>query len=71
MECDIFILSTEFQTVVEDLKIVEDLFDFSKLDKIHDIFRNKIKKLVDKFKFDSWKYLERWIYLSTESNIFN
>ena len=53
MDCDSFVLSIETQNIINDLKNLEDLFDFSNLDKNHELFSNKNKKVVGKFKIET------------------
>ena len=50
LDCDSFVLSIETENIINDLKNLEILFDFSNLDKNHDLFSNKNKKVVGKFK---------------------
>ena len=38
------ILSMKTENISEDLKIIEDIFDFSNLTKNHEFFSNKNKK---------------------------
>ena len=45
MDCDSFVLSIETQNIINDLKNLEDLFDFSNLNENHELFSNKNKKL--------------------------
>ena len=45
MDCDSFVLSIETQNIINDLKNLEDLFDFSNLKKIMNCSVIKIKKL--------------------------
>ena len=45
MDCDSFVLSIETQHIINDLKNLEDLFDFSNLNENHELFSNKNKKL--------------------------
>ena len=52
MDCDSFILSIETENIINDLKNHEDLFDFSNLDKNHELFSNK-NKVVGKFKIET------------------
>ena len=59
MDCDSFVLSIETQNIINDLKNLEDLFDFSNLNKNHDLFSNKNKKVVGKFKIETPKNI--WI----------
>ena len=44
MDSDSLVLSIETQNIINDLKNLEDLFDFSNLDKNHELFSNKNKK---------------------------
>ena len=43
MDCDSFVLSIETQNIINDLKNLEDLFDFSNLNKNHELISNKKK----------------------------
>ena len=45
MDCDSFELSFETQNIIIDLKKLDDLFDFSNLNKNYELFSNKNKKL--------------------------
>ena len=53
MDCDSFILSIETENIIIDLKNLEGFFDFSNLDKNHELFSNKNKKVVGKFKLET------------------
>ena len=53
MDCDSFVLSIETQNMINNLKNLEDLFDFSNLNKNHELFTNKNKKVVGKFKIET------------------
>ena len=53
MDCDSFVMSIETQNIINDLKNLEDLFDFSNLDKNHELFSDKNKKVVGKFKIET------------------
>ena len=59
MDCDSFVLSIETENIINDLKNLEDLFDFGNLDKNHELFSNKNKKVVGKFKIETPKNI--WI----------
>ena len=59
MDFDSFVLSIETQNIINDLKNLEDLFDFSNLDENHELFSNKNKKVVGKFKIETPKNI--WI----------
>ena len=52
MDCDSFVLSIEAENIINDLKNLEYLFDFSNLDKCQELFSNKNKKL-GKFKIET------------------
>ena len=56
---DSFILSVNTKDIVKDLKDLEDIFDFSNLDKNHELFSNKNKKVIGKFKIETPKSI--WI----------
>ena len=53
MDCDSFVLSIETENIINDLKNLGDLFDFSNLDKNHELFSNKNKKVVGIFKIET------------------
>ena len=46
MDCASFVLSSKTENIINNLKILEDIFDFSNLDENHDLFSNKKKLLV-------------------------
>ena len=50
LKTDSFILCVNTNYIIKDLKVLEDIFDFSNLDEKHEIFRNENKKSVRKFK---------------------
>ena len=53
MDTDSFILSVNTKDVVKGLKNLEVIFDFSNLDKNHDLFSNKNKKVLGIFKIET------------------
>ena len=53
MDTDSFVSSINTEDIIEDLKILEDIFDFSNLDKNHELFSNKNKKLFGRFKIET------------------
>ena len=53
IDCDSFVLSIETENIINDLKNLEDLFDFSNLNKNHELFSNKNKKVVGKIKIET------------------
>ena len=59
MDTDSFILSVNTKDIIKYLKNLEDIFDFSNLDKTHKLFSNKNKKVIGKFKIETPKNI--WI----------
>ena len=59
MDTDSFVLSVNTKDIIKDLKNLENIFDFSNLDKNHEIFSNKNKKVIGKFKIETPKNI--WI----------
>ena len=53
MDTDSFVLSVNTKDIIKDLKNLENIFDFSNLDKNHEIFGNKNKKVIGKFKIET------------------
>ena len=49
------ILSMKTENIIKDLKNLEDIFDFSNLYESHELFSEKNKKLIGKFKKESPK----------------
>ena len=52
-------LSMKTKDIIEDLKNLEDIFDFSNLDKNHELYSEKNKKVIGKFKIETPKNI--WI----------
>ena len=50
MDTDSFILKVNTKDIIKDLKNLGDIFDFSNLDENHELFSNKNKKVIGKFK---------------------
>ena len=59
MDTDSFVLSVNTKDIIKDLKNLEDIFDFSNLDKNIELFSNKNKKVIGKFKIETPKNI--WI----------
>ena len=53
MDCYAFVLNTETQNLINDLKNLEELFDFSNLNENHELVSNKNKKVVCKCKIET------------------
>ena len=50
IDTDGMILSMKTKDIIKDLKILEDIFDFSNLDENQEIYSEKNKKIIGKFK---------------------
>ena len=59
IDTDSFVLSVNTKDIIKDLKNLEDIFDFSNLDKDHELFSNKNKKVIGRFKIETPKNI--WI----------
>ena len=59
IDTDAFVLSLKTKDIIKDLKNLEDIFDFSNLDKNHELFSKKNKKVIGKFKIETPKNI--WI----------
>ena len=59
MDTESFILSVNTNNIIRDLKNLEDIFDFSNLDKNNELFSNENKKVIGKFKIETPKNI--WI----------
>ena len=59
METDSFVLSIITKDNIKDLKNFDNIFDFSNLDKNHELFSNKNKKVAGQFKIETPKKI--WI----------
>ena len=59
MDTESFVKSVNTKDIIKDLKNLEDLFDFSNLNKDHELFSKKNKKIIGKFKIETPKNI--WI----------
>ena len=59
MDTDSFVLNVNTNDIIKDLKNLEDIFDFGNLDENHELFSNKNKKVLGKFKIETPK--NNWI----------
>ena len=48
-------MSIKTENIIKDLKNLEDIFDFSNLDKNHELYSEKNKKVIGKFKIETPK----------------
>ena len=49
MDTDSFVLSVNTKDIIKDLKKLEDIFDFSNLNKNRELFKNQNKKVIGFF----------------------
>ena len=59
IDTDGMFLSMKTKDIIKDLKNLEDIFDFSNLDENHELFSNKNKKVIGRFKIETPKNI--WI----------
>ena len=59
MDTDSFMLSVSTKDIIKDFRNLEDIFDFNNLDENHELFSNKNKKVIGKFKIETPKNI--WI----------
>ena len=55
IDTDGVFLSMKSKNIIKDLRNLEDIFDFSNLNENHELFNNKNKKVVGKFKIETPK----------------
>ena len=53
LDTEAFVLSVNTEDIIKDLKNLEDVFDFSNIDGNHELFSNKNKKVIVKFKIET------------------
>ena len=68
MDCDSFILSIKSENIINDLKNLEDIFDFSNIDGNHELYSEKNKKVLGKFKIETPKniFIDEFIALRSK-----
>ena len=68
MDTDSFVLSVNTKDLIKDLKNLENLFDFSNLNENHELFSNKNKKVIGKFKIETPKniWIDEFVCLSSK-----
>ena len=66
------ILSMKTKDIIKDLKNSEDIFDFSNFDENHDLFSNKNKKVIGKFKTETPKniFIDEFVCLRSKAYSF-
>ena len=65
-------LSMRTENIIKDLKNLEDVFDFSNLDKNHELYNNKNKKVIGKFKTETPKnfWIDEFVCLRSRAYSF-
>ena len=68
MDTDSFVLGVNTKDIIKNLKKLEDIFDFSYIDKNHEIFSNKNKKRLGYFKIETPKnfWIDEFICLKSK-----
>ena len=62
MDCDSFVLSIKSENIIKDLKNLEDIFDFSNIYENHELYSEKNRKVLGKFKIITPKNI--YIYMN-------
>ena len=72
IDTDAFVLSLKTQDIIKDLKNLEDIFDFSNLDKNHELFSNKNQKVLGKYKIETPKsvFIDQFVCLRSKMYAF-
>ena len=67
LDTDSFVLSVNTKDIIRDLKTLEDIFDFSNIDKNHELFSNKNKKVLGKFTIETPEiiWIDKFVCLRT------
>ena len=73
IDTDAFVLSVNTEDIIKDLKNLQDMFDFSNLDKNHHLFRNKNKKLIGFSKIEAPKNIciDEFVCIRSKMYAFN
>ena len=55
--------------IINDLKSLQDIFDFSNLDENHELFGKKNKKIISKFKIETPKnfWIDEFVCLTSKA----
>ena len=72
IDTDGMILYMKTENIIKNLKNMEDIFDFSNLDENHEIFSNRNKKVIGKFKLETPKniWIDEFVCLRSEAYSF-
>ena len=68
-----FVLSVNTKDIIKDLENLENIFDFSNLDKNHEIFSEKNKKVIGKFNLETPQniWIDEFVCLRSKMYAFN
>ena len=72
MDTDSFVSSKNTKDIIKDLKKLEYIFDFSNLDKNHELFSNKNKKVIGFFENETAKiiWINKFVCLRSKMYVF-
>ena len=70
MDCDNFILNIKSENIISDLKNFENMFDFSNIDENHELYSEKNKKVLRKFKIETPKNLFIDVFIAFRSKMY-
>ena len=70
IDTDGMIMGMKAENNIRDLRNLEDYFDFSTLDKNHELYINKIEKVIGKFKIETPKivWIEEFVCLRSNAS---
>ena len=72
MDTNSFVLRINTKDIIKDLKNLEDIFDFSNLDKNYELFSYKITKVIGKYKIETPKnnWIDKFVCLRSKMYAF-
>ena len=72
VDTDAFVLSLNTKDIIEDLKNLQDIFDFTNLDKNHQLFSNTNKEVIGQYKIETPKniWLDEFVCLRSKMYAF-
>ena len=72
IDTDGMILSIKTKDIIKDFKNLEDIFDFSNLDKNHELYSERNKKVIAKFKLETPKnfWIDEFVCLRSKAYSF-
>ena len=72
LDTDGMFLSVKTKDIIKDLKNLEDIFDFRNLDKNHELYSERNKKVIGKFKIETPKntWIDEFVCLGSKAYSF-